>query len=550
MKEKKEERKLRGGYYTPKKMADFISNWVIQNKEDKVLEPSCGEGEFIESMIERFMKLNANKKQVSSNILGIEINPTESKKSIKKFDKHGISAKKESIITGDYFKHCKKWLNNNKSFNGIVGNPPFIRYQDFNDEQKIPALGLMKRAGLKPNKLINAWIPFLIGSTLLLKSKGRLGMVLPAELFQVNYAAETRKFLSEFYSRIFIITFKKLVFKGIQQEVIIFLGEKNGRENHGINIIQVNDLDDLDDIDFNKVGKDIKNLNHSTEKWTQYFLNKKENDLLRKVKNNPSLPSSGEYIGVDVGIVTGQNKYFILNKDQVKEYNLEKEVIKIFGRSNQVGGLIASKSDWNELEKDSAQCYLLSSDNKEYSKLPKGLKKYVDYGEAQEVNTGYKCRIRKNWWVVPSIWTPEAFMLRQVHKYPKLIYNKSGATVTDTLHRVKFLNGIKKEFVVAAFLNSLTLAFSEITGRSYGGGVLTFEPSEAEQLPLPMKGAEKLDIKKLDNLIRENKIDEVLDITDKILLRDGLNLSEEEIRSLRKIWVKLRDRRINRKRSK
>ena len=72
---------------------------------------------------------------------------------------------------------------------------------------------------------------------------------------------------------------------------------------------------------------------------------------------------------------------------------------------------------------------------------------------------GYKCRIRKRWYVVPSVWVPDAFMLRQVHAYPKLVLNTAQAVCTDTIHRVRFLNGANGETVIAAYLNSLTFAF-------------------------------------------------------------------------------------------
>jgi adenine-specific DNA-methyltransferase len=140
-------------------------------------------------------------------------------------------------------------------------------------------------------------------------------------------------------------------------------------------------------------------------------------------------------------------------------------------------------------------------------------------------------------------------MLRQVHGYPKLIVNKAEATCTDTIHRVRLLNGTSAEVIAAAFLNSLTFAFSEVMGRSYGGGVLELEPNEAEKLPIPLIGADKLDLKELHNLMLEGNIDSVLDITDKVLLIDGLGLSEKEVKSIRGIWAKLRDRRINRKHS-
>jgi adenine-specific DNA-methyltransferase len=112
---------------------------------------------------------------------------------------------------------------------------------------------------------------------------------------------------------------------------------------------------------------------------------------------------------------------------------------------------------------------------------------------------------------------------------------------------VKLLNGVAAPTIAAAFLNSLTFAFTEVLGRSYGGGVLELEPREAEKLPLPLLGAEALDLNKINDLLLAGKIIEVLDMTDKQLLQDGLGLTASDSKTLRSIWEKLRDRRINRK---
>lgn len=122
--------------------------------------------------------------------------------------------------------------------------------------------------------------------------------------------------------------------------------------------------------------------------------------------------------------------------------------------------------------------------------------------------------------------------------------------MTDTLHKVRFLDDINGDKVAAAFLNTYTFALSETLGRSYGGGVLTFEPGEMRKIRIPMKMSEHLDLQKIDQLQRDGKIEEILQYTDKILLHDGLGLSEYEIVLLRSIWNKLRDRRMTRKNRK
>jgi len=67
-----------------------------------------------------------------------------------------------------------------------------------------------------------------------------------------------------------------------------------------------------------------------------------------------------------------------------------------------------------------------------------------------------------------SVWTPDAFLLRQIHDHPRIIANLAGATSTDTIHRVRIVNGTSPIKLAAASVNSATFAFSEVMGRSYG----------------------------------------------------------------------------------
>ena len=108
-------------------------------------------------------------------------------------------------------------------------------------------------------------------------------------------------------------------------------------------------------------------------------------------------------------------------------------------------------------------------------------------------------------------------------------------------------NNIDKSKLCGAFINSLTFAFSEVTGRSYGGGVMTFEPSEIEKLLIPKKQFwDDIDPKWIDTEVRKGNVDSVLNHHDEILLSD-LGLNNKDIQTFRKIWIKLKNRRINRK---
>lgn len=132
----------------------------------------------------------------------------------------------------------------------------------------------------------------------------------------------------------------------------------------------------------------------------------------------------------------------------------------------------------------------------------------------------------------------------------KLLLNEEKALVTDTLHKVRSLENIDEKQVAVAFLNTYTFALSETLGRSYVGGVLTFEPGEMRKIRIPMQMADQLDLQKIYAWQRQGEIDKVLEYTDSILLRKGLNLTEHEIELLHSIWKKMFDRRMSRKNQK
>src|SRR5579885_3204310 len=247
--------KLRGGYYTPKPIADFLAQWAIQTPDAEVLEPSCGDGSLVEASIEALLARGAKKEAIVQLIHGVEIDPDEAARTAERMRALGISPSEDTIHVGDFFAHCKNRLFEQRfmdlvtaearKFDVVIGNPPFIRYQNFPEASRDIACEIMRQVGLHPSRLLNAWLPFLIASTLLLKDYGRLAMVIPAELFQVNYAAETRQFLSDFYDQITIVTFKKLVFNDIQQEVVLLLCEKNNHQCRGIRTFELEDAEEL-----------------------------------------------------------------------------------------------------------------------------------------------------------------------------------------------------------------------------------------------------------------------------------------------------------------
>ncbi len=181
--------------------------------------------------------------------------------------------------------------------------------------------------------------------------------------------------------------------------------------------------------------------------------------------------------------------------------------------------------------------------------FPQSLERYIQSGEANGVHRGYKCRVRNRWFDVPSVYAPDAFMYRQIHHAPLLIANHTGATSTDTVHRVRLLptRNIEVEKLCGSLVNSVSFASSEVLGRSYGGGVLELEPREAEKLPIPFSEDYGVDVDYLDKKLRAGDLEAALDHGDDVLLREGCGLSKTDIDRARSAWRRLRDRRHSRK---
>lgn len=537
------DQKLRGGYYTPTPIAEYLCDWAIRRAGETVLEPSCGDGEFVAAAAARLRRLGAK----APSITAVEFDHVEARKTAQRLKKAGFSKVAAAVRAGDFFTHFKRDLGK-QSFDAVVGNPPFIRFQNFPDAQRELAFAEMRSMGLHPSGLTNAWLPFICMSAKVLNERGRLAMVIPAELLQVNYAAELRGLLGSVFRRITIITFKKLVFSGILQEVVLLCAERGNDGPAGINVVELSDMTDLRSHRIEMLSeRGLKPMDHATEKWTQYFLSRSEILLLRHLREHPRLRPLGEYASVDVGVVTGLNEFFVVGEETYRARKLNLLTLPIVSRSGHLKGVIFSRRDWEVNRRSGVPTHLLNLPRVSLEKLPLSVRQYVKDGESRGWHTGYKCRIRKPWYYVPSVWQPHGFMLRQIHQYPKLILNNSNATSTDTIHRVRFNEGVDRVHLTAGFHNSLTFAFSEVFGRSYGGGVLELEPREAERILVPYAPSVKLDLNEIHRRMLAGDVLKVLETTDKALLLKHLGLSNNEISALRGIWQKLQERRSGRK---
>lgn len=546
--ESEQEQKLRGGFYTPAPIAEFIADWAVQEDTESILEPSCGDGNIVEALLDRCVELDDGRERT---LTGVELNEEEAAKTRRRVSSINGSVD-TTIETAEFFKFCidqTRW--GQTRYDAVVGNPPFIRYQDFPDDQRDRALEILAEAGLSKTRQMNAWMPFLIGGTQMLSKHGRLAMIIPATLLQVKYAGELREFLTKQFSHLTVITFTELVFDEVLEEVVLVLGERNREKRAGLNLIELDSANDLNQYSHQAFEEgDVKNVNHSTEKWTLYYLDQEYIDLVRKLPERDGISPVNEFADVNVGVVTGRNAFFLQTRDEEEDRGLSEYTRPIVTRSAHLGdGVRFTEEEYTSNLDKNRKARLLDLPEKPKKELPQAVCAYIGLGEWNEYHDGYKTGLRDYWYTVPSTWVPSGFLLRQIHDYPKFVTNETDATCTDTIHRVRYKGqDDDARAFFAATHNSLTWAFSEFIGRSYGGGVLELEPNEAEELPIPTKNWENISLERVDELLRTEGPEAVLQYTDKVLLEDGLGLATKQIQDLRDIWQTLQQRRLGRSR--
>lgn len=530
------EQKLRGGYYTPLDLAAYIARWTLAQKPRHVLEPSCGDGIFIQAITELG-------RQEGLAFTGFELLDEEAAKARNRAENsHDLKA---TVNCEDFLQWALlQMASSNQPFDAVVGNPPFIRYQYLPEDAQQKAEKIFKMLGLPFTKHTNAWVPFVLASIALLKPGGRLGMILPSEIVHVMHAQSLRTFLGTTCSRLLIIDPEEIWFEGTLQGVVILFAEKKettADHSDGLGIVKVKGREFLKE-DPSRLFDLTPRINGKTVvgKWTRALLNHGERQLLDMLCDRPDVHLFDEIAEVNVGIVTGANKFFLVDEETVERYKLQEFAHPMFGRSEHCPGIIYDEQQHlANAEKGKPTNFIWFKEA--LLKPSKSVREYIEWGEGQELHTRFKCRIRKPWYSVPSVYSTEIGMLKRSHDTPRLIHNRLDAFTTDTAYRIRSKT-VSPETLIYCFLNSLTALSAELEGRHYGGGVLELVPSEIEKLLLPIPGKILPELSKLDALVRKLSAVEVLELQNEVVL-GGLGLSKAQQGDLLSAWLRLKNRR-------
>lgn len=532
-------RKERGAYFTPEEITRFITNWAVRSPDDQVMEPSAGDAAFLVAAVEHLRELTPNPNP-HPTVTGIEIHAHSAHVAEQRVLEAGGEPK---IQCCDFFV-----VTPNPIYDVVIGNPPYIRYQDFSGESRTRSRAAALRAGVSLTGLASSWAAFTVHSSLFLKQGGRLGLVLPAELLSVNYAAPVRRFLFEHFRNVQLVLFDEQVFPEAEADVVLLLadGYKQGPANHAV-IRQAKNAHHLAELG---VGQTWTPPNPAG-KWTGSLVAPNVVETVHALLQRETFTKLETWGATTLGIVTGNNKYFTLSPQRVKELGLKhKELLRLSPPgSSHLRGLALTEEMLNQLGEQGKATYLFYPSERPSTKAAA----YIADGHRTGVDTAYKCRVRKTWYRVPLVPAADLLLTCMNADTPRLTTNEAGAHHLNSVHGV-YLNDeyreLGRELLPLASLNSVTLLHAEMVGRAYGGGILKIEPKEADawampssQLILANSAALRIAKQKVALLLQTGKLLEAVRVVDQIVLLDSNQISVDQIEQIRKAREELALRR-------
>lgn len=519
-------RKARGAFFTPSAIAQYVTEWAVRHPTDRVLEPSCGAAAFLVAAAERLTALGCT----APDLHGVELHEASAQQARLLTSAAGAEA---AIAVGDFFLHDPAG-----TYDAVIGNPPYVRYQDFSGESRTRSRAAALKAGVPLTQLASSWAAFTVHSARFLKPGGRLGLVLPGELLAVNYASEVRRFLLQSFARVDLVVFDERVFPEVLEEVVLLLaGGYLCGPAHDCHVVQTRNAGTLKD----KAVARPWRPKPPDSKWTPSLLTTPALNAYEAALEEGIFGDLETWGDTTLGMVTGRNSFFALSPAKFHELGLTRsDVIPLSppGSKHLRGLTFSDEARWCLGDEGSATLLFRPS-----GEPSEPAWRYIRTGVQEGVNKAYKCRVRNEWWRVPLLPSADLFLTYMNADTPRLCSNGANAHHLNSVHGVYLKDEHKTlgmDLLPLASVNSMTLLGAETVGRAYGGGMLKLEPKEADRLPVPTPAALEAARGPLTAVraqvatkVRSGKLLEAAKLVDDTLLVTAFGMSRASVAALR-----------------
>lgn len=472
------ERNKWGQFATPPELARDIVRyaWALTGKKSAIrfLDPAVGTGSFFSALAH---VVPPEKIEAAS---GIELDTQFAKAAKSLWGEQGLQVRE-----GDFTRQEPP----TGGFNMILTNPPYVRHHHLPAAEKDRLKERLARSlNLTISGLAGLYCYFLLLAHDWMEEGGLAAWLIPSEFMDVNYGAALRRYLTEHVTLLHIHRFcptdEQFADALVTSAVVIFR-KTSPLRGHEAKFSFGGPIERPESI----ATIPLQTLRHA-HKWTHF--------PARVAVSTSNELRLGDLFQIKRGLATGSNEYFILDEDQVRDWQIPRQALKpiLPGPRYVTTDVVDARPDGTP--DVSPRLFLLDSSEPEeriQEKWPR-FHEYLQTGKEKKIADSYLASHRAPWYSQEQR-PPAPFLCTYMGrardgKHPfRFIRNHSQATA----HNV-YLMLYPKGPLLAALKNHPDLAekvfhaLQRITpsqlvseGRVYGGGLHKVEPKELAQIP-------------------------------------------------------------------
>lgn len=441
-------RKRYAQFFTPKKIAEFMCQWVLQGKQKtRVLEPAYGLGIFSRILAQN-ATLPIDAYEIDGQIFASAITARPK----------GVNLRNEDYFASDW----------NAKYDAIVCNPPYLKFHDYDNATYIPNVN--NHLGTKLNGFTNLYTLFLLKSIAQLQEGGRLAYIIPSEFLNSDYGVEVKHALIESNTlhHIIVVDFTECAFDDALTTACILLCERT-TGSVSVRFSLVNNIEGLNTCLSEYTEYNTSELDANI-KWKSYY----EEGNSRKY--NHLVPFS-KFAKVSRGIATGANDFFTFKPSKADDYDIPEEcLMPCICKAVDAPQTFFTQNEFAKLINEDKSVYLFNG-----STAPdnKSVLRYIHLGEESEINKRYLTASRSPWYAIEN--RPPAPIWVSVFSRSGLRFIRNEANIYNltTFHCVYPLNTeVDIEVLFAYLITDVAKDIFLDNSRQYGNGLIKFEPND------------------------------------------------------------------------
>lgn len=521
-----------GAYYTPPELSQVLTDWAIVRSDEEILEPSFGGCGFFDSSIATLKRLGC--KSPEKQLYGVDI------------DGHAFS------ILSDKFGHMvetsSRFIQNDfiavqpndflvSEFDVVLGNPPYVSMHNMTEKQRQTCETVLRDSpfsGLTMGRNASLWAFFLLHSLSFLKEGGKVAWVLPSSLLHADYAKRLLDIHQRHFQRVKVLKLAERFFKeeGAKETSVILIAEGFSAETIDDSHFSVASVDNISDLKL-AIESKLRATKLGISGYKLDLVSLETRKAYLELVNSDSSKTIGHYADVKIGMVTGANKYFIVDKKTIEKFSLPEEVLlPAIGKFSLFSGITHDMKKHKKLQRDGHRAYLVCPTEEHMQDPNNPISIYLNQ-VTQEERDKNKTFAKRPHWFAPGYGIDgtiaDCFLSYMIHLGPRMVVNKAKLNCTNSIHKVIFRDNTAASFK-QAFATTLLSTYSqfsaEIEGRAYSSGVLKIEPSAGRNIKILFTPdcvqdlvSIKVDIEK--NLQSDN-YNRATELVDSVLIKHGL----------------------------